>query len=383
MKSRISIICAALLAAGIVFSPSRASAQEPGSLGLRTVVIDPGHGGKDAGAISKDRKTMEKRLTLEISKLLKKKIEDLNPAVSVYMTRDKDEVFVPLIDRAKFATRHNADFFISVHINSSERTSPNGYSVHLLGPSTDKNKDTYAMNMDVVKRENSVILLEDDYSTTYQGFDPKDPESDIFLHLMTNAYREQSILFAQIVDKKMAGGPIRKSNGISQNNFAVLRLASMPAVLLELGFISNPTDLEALRSSRNLDRIAQRLAEAFTEYKKLYDESVGADKQTKPAPGAQTEAKPAQVESKPDAPANSGEVWYGVQVLATKKTMDPKDRYFLGYEPRCITSGALNKYIIGVSDSLEEARAAWGKIKAKYPDSFLVKVDDNGSTRVK
>jgi N-acetylmuramoyl-L-alanine amidase len=377
MNLKAIIYCAAILAAGFSCGLQRASAQDSGALGLRTVVIDPGHGGKDAGAISKDRKTYEKRLTLEISKLLKKKIEDLNPGVKVLMTREKDEVFVPLIDRAKFATNNNADFFISVHINSSEKTSPNGYSVHLLGPSTDKNKDTYAMNMDVVQRENSVILLEDDYSTTYQGFDPKDPESDIFLHLMTNAYREQSILFAQLVDKKLAGGPIRKSNGISQNNFAVLRLASMPAALLELGFISNPTDLEALRSSRNLDRIAQRLAEAFTEYKKLYDESVGAGKEAKPS-----QPDPA-AEKVSAAPAPSSEVWYGTQVLATKKSMDPKDRYFLGYEPRCVSTPTLNKYVIGVSEDLGKAREDYRKIKAKYPDAFLVKVDDNGCTRVK
>ena len=382
MKSKSSIFHAALLAIGLLAAGTPAFAQDVGSLGLRTVVIDPGHGGKDSGAVSKDRKTQEKKLTLEISKLLKKKIEDLNPGVSVYMTRDKDEVFVPLIDRASFATGHNADFFISVHINASEKTSPNGYSVHILGPSTDKNKDTYAMNMEVVQRENSVILLEDDYSTTYHGFDPKDPESDIFLHLMTNAYREQSILFAQIVDKKMAGGPIRKSNGISQNNFAVLRLASMPAVLLELGFISNPTDLEALRSSRNLDRIAQRLAEAFTEYKKLYDESVGAGRQDKPAAAPATTPAPAATAAQPAA-APAGEVWYGTQVLATKKTMDSKDPYFLGYEPKCVSTPTLNKYIIGVSDSLEKARETGRKIKAKYPDAFLVKVDDNGCTRVK
>ena len=374
MKSKSSIFHAVLIAAGLLAAGSPALAQDAGSLGLRTVVIDPGHGGKDPGAISKDKKTEERKLTLEISKLLKKKIEALNPGVNVYMTRDKDEVFVPLIDRAKFATDHNADFFISVHINSSSKTTPNGYSIHLLGPSTDKNKDTYAMNMEVVQRENSVILLEDDYSTTYQGFDPNDPESDIFLHLMANAYREQSILFAQLVDKKMAGGPIRKSNGISQNNFAVLRLASMPAALLELGFISNPTDLEALRSSRNLDRIAQRIAEAFTEYKKLYDESVGAGKQ---------QDRPAAAPAPAPAAAPTGEVWYGTQVLATKKTMDPKDSYFLGYEPRCVSTPTLNKYIIGVSDDLEKARENWRSIKAKYPDAFLVKVDDNGCTRVK
>lgn len=386
MKLKAIIYCAVLLLAGVPAGTLTASAQDSGTLGLRTVVIDPGHGGKDSGAISKDRKTYEKRLTLEISKLLKKKIEDLNPDVTVLMTRDKDEVFVPLIDRAKFATDNNAGFFISVHINANDRTAPNGYSIHLLGPSTDKNKDTYAMNMDVVKRENSVILLEDDYSTTYQGFNPNDPESDIFLHLMTNAYREQSILFAQLVDKKMAGGPIRKSNGISQNNFAVLRLASMPAALLELGFISNPQDLEVLRSSRNLDRIAQRLAEAFTEYKKLYDESVGAGKENKPAaqqaaPAAQAsgarDAKPAET-----APASAA-VRYGTQVLATKKTMDPKDKYFLGYEPECVSTPTLNKYIIGLSEDLAKARQEYAKIKAKYPDAFLVKVDDNGCTRIK
>ena len=380
MNLKSIIYCAALALAGLFFIPRNASAQESGHPGLRTVVIDPGHGGKDAGAISKDRKTMEKRLTLEISKLLKQKIEKLNPGVTVLMTRDKDEVFVPLIDRARFATEHNADFFISVHINSSEKTSPNGYSIHLLGPSTDKNKDTYAMNMDVVKRENSVILLEEDYSTTYQGFDPNDPESDIFLHLMTNAYREQSILFAQVVDRKMAGGPIRKSNGISQNNFAVLRLASMPAALLELGFISNPTDLETLRSSQSRDRIAQRLAEAFTEYKRMYDESVGAGKDPKPAAPAAKEDTPAVA---PSAASSASAVWYGTQVLATKKNMDSKDRFFLGYEPRCVSTPTLNKYVIGVSEDIAEARKEFSKIKAKYPDAFLVKVDDNGCTRVK
>ena len=388
MKS--SIFCAAILAACFLSACPQAPAQDAGTLGLRTVVIDPGHGGKDPGAVSKDKKTQERKLTLQISKLLKQKIEELNPGVSVYLTREKDEVFVPLIDRARFATGKNADFFISVHINASTKTTPNGYSIHLLGPSTDKNKDTYAMNMDVVKRENGVILLEDDYTTTYQGFDPDDPESDIFLHLMANAYREQSILFAQIVDKKLAGGPIKKSNGISQNNFAVLRLASMPAALLELGFISNPTDLEALRSTKNLERIAQRLAEAFTEYKQLYDESVGADKPAAQAAGGAPEASEA-APAAPAAPAaetvqaaaGTGEIWYGTQVLATKKEMDPKDRYFLGYEPRCVSTPTLNKYIIGVSEDIAEARETLKKIKAKYPDAFLVKVDDSGCTRVK
>ena len=124
MKS--SIICAAILALCFLSACPQAPAQDAGTLGLRTVVIDPGHGGTDPGAMSKDKKTQEKKLVLEISTLLTKKIEELNPGVSVYMTREKDDVFVPLIDRARFATGKNADFFISVHINSSTKSTPNG-----------------------------------------------------------------------------------------------------------------------------------------------------------------------------------------------------------------------------------------------------------------
>ena len=368
MKLKLNIFCAAVLCVVALATCKDISAQNSSNLGLHTVVIDPGHGGKDPGAISRDGKTQEKKLVMDISRKLKEKIEAENPGVKVYLTREKDAL-VTLNDRAKFATNKGADLFISVHINANERTAPNGYSVHLLGPSTDKNKDTYAFNMDVCKRENEVILLEDDYSTTYQGFDPSDPESDIFLHLMHNAYREQSLMFAQLVDQKMAGSPIKKSNGVLQNNLAVLRLASMPAVLLELGFISNSTDLTTLRSSDSLDKIASRIAKAFTEYKKIYDESVGASEQKKTTPAK-------------EAAAPSG-AYYGTQVLASSKLMNKKDPYFLGYEYRYVKSGTLYKYIIGVSDDLQKARETSKEIIRKYPDAFLVKVVDNACTRVK
>lgn len=375
MKLVSSIICAAMLSTAVC-----AAEPGPSGLGLHTVVIDPGHGGKDAGCISKDKKTYEKQLVLSISKKLKEKIEAANPDVKVYLTRDSDK-YETLSDRAKFATEKNADLFISVHINSNEKTSPNGYSVHLLGQSTDKNKDTYAFNMDVCKRENEVILLEDDYSTTYQGFDPNDPESDIFLHLMHNAYREQSLIFAQLVDQKMSGGPIKKSNGVLQNNFQVLRQASMPAVLLEIGFISNATDLSMLRSSDNLDRIASGIASAFKEYKSIYDESVGAAKpaDVKPESPKAEAAKPAADVAK----AATRESYYGTQVLASTKNMKADDPYFLGYKMKNVKSGNLYKYIIGVSDDVDKAREISKEIRKKYPDAFLVKVDDSGCTRVK
>ena len=416
----------AVLAALLVFSCGATSfAQNSGTPGLHTVVIDPGHGGKDPGAISKDKKSHEKAFVLDISKRLKEKIEAACPDVKVLLTRS-DDSYIPLIDRAKYATKNSADVFISVHINANEQSSSvNGYSVHLLGPS-DKSKNTYAFNMEVCKRENEVILLEDDYTTTYKGFDPNDPESDIFLHLMHNAYREQSLLFAQIVDEKLKGGPFKKSNGIYQNNFAVLRLATMPAMLLELGFISSPGDLAILRDKDSREKLAERLCDAFREYKKLYDESVGAPvaaesaaaepveapKQTSPATATgkssqaadasnSTAAEPVVVEatkstasetaeapkqtSAPDIPTSSmtEAPVYATQILATTVRKNSSDRIFLGYTPLELKIGKLYKYYIGVSSDLSEARENFQIISKKYTDAFLVKVTDGTSTRIK
>ena len=364
---------AALMALSFILC-ARLSAQTD-KLGLNTIVIDPGHGGKDPGCVSADKKTYEKSLTLKISNLLSEKIKAGYPSVNVLMTRTKDSEFIPLNDRAKYATRNNADFFISIHINASSGSkSTNGYSIHLLGQSTDKTKDTYAFNMDVCKRENEVILLEEDYSTNYQGFDPNDPESDIFLRLMHNAYREQSLLFGQIVNDKLKDGPFKKSNGIYQNNFAVLRLASMPAMLIELGFISNAGDLAILRSDESIERIAQLLYEAFCEYKTLYDESVGAGQGSAAVQENETVAQEAPV---------SDELYYGTQVLVTAKEMKKDDKFFLGYEWRRVKSGNFYKYIIGVSADPDEARKIASEIRKTYPDAFCVKVENGVSTALK
>lgn len=241
---------------------------------LKTVVIDPGHGGKDSGAVSKDKKTYEKNLVLSISKLIGEKIKaEYGDAVKVYYTRTTD-VFVPLADRADFANRKNADLFISVHINSAYSTRPSGHSVHILGASSNPNRDVVAGNLDVVKRENSVILMEDNYHTTYQGFDPSDEASYIFMTLMQSAHYEQSIFFASKVEEQLSKGPVKVKRGVEQNAFYVLWKTSMPAVLLELGFISNEDDLSVLRTSAGRDKLAQRVFEAFKVYKKSYDESM-------------------------------------------------------------------------------------------------------------
>ena len=388
----------AVLAALLVFTcGATAFAQNSGTPGLHTVVIDPGHGGKDPGAISKDKKSHEKAFVLDISKRLKEKIEAACPDVKVLLTRS-DDTYIPLIDRAKYATRNNADVFISVHINASDRsTSVNGYSVHLLGPS-DKSKNTYAYNMEVCKRENEVILLEDDYTTTYQGFDPNDPESDIFLHLMHNAYREQSLLFAQIVDNHLKSGPFKKSNGIYQNNFAVLRLATMPAMLLELGFISSTNDLTTLRNKDSRDNLATRLCDAFCEYKKLYDESVGAssaaDASNAVAKSASAVVEPVETtesavvelvettEQTSTSGISTSSIVYATQILATTVRKNSGDPIFLGYTPLEIKSGRLYKYYIGVSPDVSKAKEYFRTISKTYSDAFVVKVVDGTATRV-
>ena len=334
------------------------------NLGLTTVVIDAGHGGKDAGCVSKDQKTYEKTLTLDIATTLAGKIRKAFPEVKVVLTRS-DDTYVTLDDRAEIANDAHADLFISVHINANEKTSPSGYSVHVLGQSSNKNRDLFANNMEVCVRENSVIMLEDDYSTKYQGFDPSDPESYIFMMLMQNSHREQSLRFAEEVQTKLAGGPIKNDRGVSQDPFYVLWKTSMPAVLVELGFISNSTDLAALRKQSGRDDLAQRLFEAFRDYKKFYDESLRFDG------GAAETAR----ERRPrgDVAAENDGTVYAVQILASGRPQnDPS--IFMGYTPMVIEAGALSKYFIAVSDSREEAESKLPKIRRKYPDAFLVEI---------
>lgn len=242
---------------------------------LRTVVLDPGHGGKDAGAVSKDKKTYEKNLVLDISKRIGAKIKaEYGDAVNVLYTRDKD-VFIPLADRADFANRNHADLFISVHINAASNTKASGHSVHVMGASSNPNRDLMAGNLDVCKRENSVILLEDDYNATYQGFDPSDDASYIFMTLMQSAHYEQSIYFASLTEDQLtAKAPVKVKRGVEQNPFYVLWKTAMPSVLLELGFISNDADLAVLRTEAGREKLAQCVFDAFKTYKKYYDESL-------------------------------------------------------------------------------------------------------------
>ena len=367
--------CAALLLAIPV--PAQ---DQTAQMRLTTVVIDPGHGGKDAGCISRDKKTYEKNITLDIGKRLAKKIEAAYPDVKVKMTRSED-VFVELENRAVIANKANANLFISIHVNSVEKgTTANGYSIHCLGQSARKGNDLYSKNLDLVKRENSVILLEDNYQTTYQGFDPNDPQSSIIFSLMQNAHLGNSLTFAEDVAQAMGSSPIKNSRGVSQDPFWVLWRTAMPSVLVEVGFITNPDDLATLRSEKGRDGIAQNLFQAFKTFKARYDNSMEVENKPEAENKPEGEKKTEVVETKPVE--ETGPL-YGVQVLATTKQMDPKDPFFAGYEPTVVQTGKIYKYVVGTSHSLSEVKKNYRKIQQHFPDNFIVKIEEGKTTPVR
>ena len=377
----------AFLAALVLAIP--VPAQKKGAdIRLKTVVIDPGHGGKDSGCVSRDGKTYEKNITLDIGKRLAQKISTSYPDVEVRMTRTED-VFVELENRAVFANKANANLFISIHVNSVEKgTTANGYSIHCLGQSQRKGNDLYSKNLDLVKRENAVIMLEDNYEAKYQGFNPNDPQSSIIFSLMQNAHLGNSLTFAEDVANAMGSKPIRNSRGVSQDPFWVLWRTAMPSVLVEVGFITNPDDLATMRSPEGRDAIADNLLRAFSVFKVRYDGSTLTEEQAtpvtppQPQPEEETKAAPEQPQPAPEQAQEDGPL-YGVQVLVTSKEMNPKDPFFCGYTPVMVKTGKMYKYIIGTSHSLKEVKKNYAKYQQQFPDNFIVKIEEGMTTPVR
>lgn len=370
-----------LIAAAFLAIPVPAASQGP--IKLKTVVIDPGHGGKDAGCVSRDKKTFEKNIALDIALRLNRKIASVFPDVDVKMTRSDDH-FVELEQRAVFANKAGANLFISVHVNSVERgTSANGFSVHVLGQSQRKGNDLYSKNLDLVKRENSVIMLEDNFETRYQGFDPNDPQSSIIFSLMQNAHLSASLAFAEDVAGAMAGGPIRHSRGVSQDPFWVLWRTAMPSVLIEVGFMSNPDDLAVMRSEAGRQGIADNIFKAFCVFKTRYDGSASIPPVEDVKPVVTPSGEPAVPAEPQHRNGPKDGVLYGIQVLAIGKKMDPKDPFFQGYEPMELKVGKLYKYIICPDTYLSQAKKSYTKVVTIFKDSYLVKVENGVSSPVR
>ena len=233
------------------------AAADPARYRLRTVVLDAGHGGKDRGCAGASAREADVALSLILA--LGKQIQDNLPDVKVIYTR-KTNVFIELDERAAIANRNHADLFISIHCNAGPSQS-HGTEVWTMGlHKTDA-------NLGVAQRENSVILQEKDYKTRYNGFDPSSPQSHILFSLFQSAYITNSLRFAQRVDRQLRTGVKRPSRGVKQAGFLVLWKSTMPSVLIESGFLTNPTEEKFLNDKTHQTQMAAAIFRAFREYK--------------------------------------------------------------------------------------------------------------------
>lgn len=338
--------------------PSDRSVADPGKTEVRTVVIDPGHGGKDPGAIASGVK--EKDVTLAIAIKLREKIKEEHPKVQVIMTREKD-VAVDLIERTRLANSKEADLFISIHCNAM----PQGNG-HIYG------SETYVLglhraeeNLAVARRENASILLEDNYKVNYGNFDPNSNEAYILLNLYQGAYLERSIDFARKVEEEHLSHAGRKSKGVKQAGFLVLRENAMPSVLVEAGYLTNAKEAEFLASGNGQEKMAESLARAFGRYKEAVEGRNQAAVQEK-----ETSAVP---ERKIAEGFPSG-VWYAVQITALKAPL-PQDHPLRKKVPDLKEKREADflKYLTGPFGTKAEAEAARRKmVQSGIKDIFVV-----------
>lgn len=379
MTSKLNLI-ASIVAAGLALIPTALSGQtSKKDLGLNTVVIDPGHGGKDPGALGQSSSSHEKHIVLSISMLFGQKIKDAYPDVKVIYTRSTDK-FIGLHDRAMVARNNNADLFISVHCNSSSSKSAYGSSVHILGQKSDRKTNTtdyFERNMSVAQRENEVIVMEEGYETRYTHFDPETPEAYIGYALQWKAHYESSLLFAAEVVENLMVKPLQaRKIAIDQDIFQVLVEANMPAVLLELAFISNPTEYKYLSSKDGQEAIAERLFQAFRAYKTQYDMSLNID--VREPVEASSSAAVSQDQPEKDKNQEGLTSFYTIQIMSVAKLLKDGDPALKGLKTEAYLPAGTStyKYIVGKFKTREEAKAELSKVKAAFPQAFIIYVDN-------
>lgn len=340
------------------------SGQTSGSgTGLRTIVIDPGHGGKDPGAPGPDSKTSEKHIVLSIAKKLGEKIKSEYPEVKVVYTRSGD-TFPKLTDRVKIAHDNNADLFISIHCNSSKNKSASGSSAHILSRKDSRNpdRDLFDENVELTKLENSVIQFEEDQS----GYAEDSPEDQILNTLLFHANFDHSVLFAQLIVDNLAVKPLHKwGKGIHQNDFLLLKKMTCPAVLVETAFLSNANERQILVSSKWQEEIAGRLFDAFKAYKKQYDSSVTSfDSSSVPSPQAD------------EVHTETSDEYFGIQIMGLGRLLSKGDPALKGLSVRPVKAEQSNiyKYVYGTYATSKEAYDNLATVRKKFPEAFVVKV---------
>ncbi len=334
-------------------------------LGVKTVVIDPGHGGKDPGAVG-GSDVYEKTVVLKVGLLLGNKIKAAYPDVKVIYTRDKDE-FIGLADRASIANKAGADLFISLHCNAAGNTSAKGLESWVLG------LHKSAASLEVAKKENNAILMEDGHESTYEDFDPNDPDAYIALAMRQNAFLDQSLVFADFVQKNCVDDLKRHNRGVKQAGFVVLYRATMPSVLVELGFLSHKDEEVFLASAEGQESLASELFDAFVSYKEHKEKVDGLSDEPYVPPVDIKEDEPKEVVT----PDNSG-VIFKVQIATSSLNLPTKPENFKGMsDVEMVPSGKWFKYFVGSYKTIDEAKARQQEVQEKgYDTAFIVAYED-------
>ena len=358
-----------------------------------TLVIDPGHGGHDAGALGAISK--EKNINLAVALRFGKYVEQNLPEVRVIYTR-KTDVFIPLNERANIANRANADLFISVHTNALPAGKvARGFETYTLGMHRAKD------NLDVAMRENSVISMEKDYQQRYQGFDPRSSESYIIFEFIQGKNMERSVDLARMIQRGVCDGANRPDKGVHQAGFLVLRETSMPGCLIELGFITTPDEERLLNNDSRVDDIARGIYEAFAKYKNKYDRSVSVPYRAKnseevnipkivpdqePAPktrvvtrGKQpkreeaTPEQPKRVEKKVKKAEVADAPVFKLQIFVGSRNLRKGDAHFKGEtDYDSFQEGNLVKYTLGASTNYNEIYRLRKEKLDKFPEAFII-----------
>ena len=373
-----------------------------------TLVIDPGHGGHDAGALGAISK--EKNINLAVALRFGKYVEQNLPEVRVIYTR-KTDVFIPLNERANIANRANADLFISVHTNALPAGKvARGFETYTLGMHRAKD------NLDVAMRENSVISMEKDYQQRYQGFDPRSSESYIIFEFIQGKNMERSVELARMIQRGVCDGANRPDKGVHQAGFLVLRETSMPGCLIELGFITTPDEERLLNNDSRVDDIARGIYEAFAKYKNKYDRSVSVPYRAKdsedvnipkivpdqePAPKTRVVTRgkqPKREEATPEQPkrevkkqepkkdvkkqepkkeVKKAEIAdapvFKLQIFVGSRNLRKGDAHFKGEtDYDSFQEGNLVKYTLGASTNYNEIYRLRKEKLDKFPEAFII-----------
>lgn len=384
-----ALLCLILLCAATVSTQAQKAKNRP-----FTLVIDAGHGGKDPGAIGR-RGTKEKHINLSVAKLFGQAVANKYPEIKIIYTRSKD-VFIPLNQRAKIANQAKADLFISIHTNASKSRSARGCETFTLGAGSS------AEALAAAKYENEVILKEENFEATYNGFNPSSTESYIIFELLRGHDMEKSVSCAEHIQNRMVMRSKLPNRGVSSAGFLVLHQTAMPSILIELGFISNSTEEKLLASSNGQEKLVKGIFEGFCNYYEEYKKTKLDDKkESKPVINEVTEpvtnnesAEAPIITEEQTAPQNNKTEEkslpvFKVQILTSDKKLKVGDSRFKGEKVDYYYENRMYKYTCGASTDRNEIETLRRRLAKKFKGAFVIafindkRVDINKITKKK